>query len=49
VLVAVQLIKMEVSDEESDKELSILMPPDIVNKAKTVTITDLQPEKSKQL
>jgi hypothetical protein len=28
---------MDVSDEESEHELSKLMPPDIVNKAKTVT------------
>jgi hypothetical protein len=27
---------MDVSDEESDEELSMLTPPDIVNKAKTV-------------
>jgi hypothetical protein len=40
---------MDVSDEESDQELSILTLPDIVNKSKTVTIADLLPEKSKQL
>jgi hypothetical protein len=45
----VQFIKTDVSDEESDKELSILTPPDIVNKAKTVKTADLLPEKSKQL
>jgi hypothetical protein len=45
----VQFNKIDVSDEESDQELSILTPPDIVNKAKTVKTVDLLPEKSKQL
>jgi hypothetical protein len=40
---------MDVSNEESEQELSKLRPPDIVNKAKTVTTADLIPEKSKQL
>jgi hypothetical protein len=40
---------MDVSDEESDQELSILTQPDIINKAKTVKTVDLLPEKSKQL
>jgi hypothetical protein len=37
---------MDVSDEESDQELSILTPPDIINEAKTA---DMQPEKSNPL
>jgi hypothetical protein len=41
--------KMDVSDEESEQELSKLRPPDTVNKAKTVTTADLLPKKSKQL
>jgi hypothetical protein len=41
---------MDVSDEECDQELSILLtPPDSVNKAKTVTTADFLPEKSYQL
>jgi hypothetical protein len=40
---------MDVSDEESEQELSKLTPTDIVNKAKTLTTADLLPEKSKQL
>jgi hypothetical protein len=39
---------MDVSDEESDQEISILTPP-IVNKVKTVTTADLLSAKSKQL
>jgi hypothetical protein len=40
---------MDVSDGGSDQELTILIPPNIVNKTKTVTTADLLPEKSKQL
>jgi hypothetical protein len=40
---------MDVSDEESDQELTIFTPPDIVNKAKTEKTAGLLPEKSKQL
>jgi hypothetical protein len=43
----VQLNKSDVYDEESVQELSILTPPDIVNKA--VTIAGLLLEKSKML
>jgi hypothetical protein len=32
--------KMDVTDEKSKQELSKLTPPDIVNKAKTVTSAD---------
>jgi hypothetical protein len=45
----VRFNKMDVSDEESVQELSKLTPPDIVNKAKTVTTADLLPENLKQL
>jgi hypothetical protein len=38
---------MDVSDNESDQELSILTPPDIVNKAKTVKTAGLLQEKIK--
>jgi hypothetical protein len=40
---------MDVSDEESDKKLSILTPQDIINKARTLKTADLLPEKSNQL
>jgi hypothetical protein len=45
----VQFNKMNVSDEESDQELSLLTPQDIINKAKTLKTADLLPEKSNQL
>jgi hypothetical protein len=41
----VQFNKMDVSDEESDQKLSILTPPDILNKTKTAKTADLLPEK----
>jgi hypothetical protein len=44
-----QFNKMDVSDEESGQELSILTQPDIVNRARNVTTVDFLPEKSKQL
>jgi hypothetical protein len=37
---------MDVSGEESDQELSIITPADIVTKPKTLTTADLLPEKS---
>jgi hypothetical protein len=45
----VQFNKMDVSDVESDQELSISTPQDIINKAKTLKTADLLPEKSNQL
>jgi hypothetical protein len=45
----VQFNKMYVFDEESDQELSILTPQDIINKGKTLKTADLLTEKSNQL
>jgi hypothetical protein len=45
----VQFNKTDVSDGESDQELTIATPPIIVNKAKTVTTANFLPEKSKHL
>jgi hypothetical protein len=45
----VQFNKMDVSDEESDQEFSILAPQDIVIKARTLKTADLLPKKSNQL
>jgi hypothetical protein len=41
----VQFSKMDVSDEESDQEISISTPQNIINKAKTMKTADLLPEK----
>jgi hypothetical protein len=45
----VQFNEMDVSDEESDQEISISTPQVIINKTKTLKTAYLLPEKSNQL